>query len=88
LDGTNNYSNLGANATLGVSMATARAAANALGVPLYRYLGGANASILPVPMCNIINGGAHASNNIDFQEFMIMPFGFTSFKEALRSVCE
>ncbi|EAI3388863.1 phosphopyruvate hydratase [Campylobacter jejuni] len=88
LDGTNNYSKLGANATLGVSMATARAAANALGVPLYRYLGGANASILPVPMCNIINGGAHASNNIDFQEFMIMPFGFTSFKEALRSVCE
>ncbi|MBX9222341.1 phosphopyruvate hydratase, partial [Campylobacter coli] len=70
LDGTNNYSKLGANATLGVSMATARAAANALGVPLYRYLGGANASILPVPMCNIINGGAHASNNIDFQEFM------------------
>ncbi|HBD9113482.1 TPA: phosphopyruvate hydratase, partial [Campylobacter jejuni] len=88
LDGTNNYSNLGANATLGVSMATARAAAAALGMPLYRYLGGANASILPVPMCNIINGGAHANNNVDFQEFMIMPFGFTSFKEALRSVCE
>ncbi|TKX30875.1 phosphopyruvate hydratase [Campylobacter aviculae] len=88
LDGTNNYANLGANATLGVSMATARAAANALNIPLYRYLGGANASILPVPMCNIINGGAHANNNIDFQEFMIMPFGFTSFKEALRSVCE
>ncbi|HEG3156880.1 TPA: phosphopyruvate hydratase, partial [Campylobacter jejuni] len=86
--GTNNYSNLGANATLGVSMATARAAAAALGMPLYRYLGGANASILPVPMCNIINGGAHANNNVDFQEFMIMPFGFTSFKEALRSVCE
>ncbi|ELC1393443.1 phosphopyruvate hydratase, partial [Campylobacter coli] len=88
LDGTNNYSKLGANATLGVSMATARAAAAALGMPLYRYLGGANASILPVPMCNIINGGAHANNNVDFQEFMIMPFGFTSFKEALRSVCE
>ncbi|EAK0956992.1 TPA: phosphopyruvate hydratase [Campylobacter lari] len=88
LDGTKNYSNLGANATLGISMATARAAANALGVPLYRYLGGANASVLPVPMCNIINGGAHANNNVDFQEFMIMPFGFSSFKEGLRAVCE
>ncbi|TXE84398.1 phosphopyruvate hydratase [Campylobacter peloridis] len=88
LDGTKNYSNLGANATLGISMATARAAANALGVPLYRYLGGANASVLPVPMCNIINGGAHANNSVDFQEFMIMPFGFTSFKEGLRAVCE
>lgn len=88
LDGTKNYSNLGANATLGVSMATARAAAKALNIPLYRYLGGANASVLPVPMCNIINGGAHANNNVDFQEFMIMPFGFTSFKEALRAVCE
>lgn len=88
LDGTKNYSNLGANATLGISMATARAAANALGVPLYRYLGGANASVLPVPMCNIINGGAHANNSVDFQEFMIMPFGFSSFKEGLRSVCE
>lgn len=88
LDGTKNYSNLGANATLGVSMATARAAANSLNIPLYRYLGGANASLLPVPMCNIINGGAHANNNVDFQEFMIMPFGFTSFKEALRAVCE
>ena len=88
LDGTKNYSNLGANATLGVSMAVARASANALNIPLYRYLGGINGSILPVPMCNIINGGAHANNSIDFQEFMIMPFGFTSFKEALRSVCE
>ncbi|EAJ0342376.1 phosphopyruvate hydratase [Campylobacter lari] len=88
LDGTKNYSNLGANATLGISMATARAAANALGVPLYRYLGGANASVLPVPMCNIINGGAHANNSVDFQEFMIMPFGFSNFKEGLRSVCE
>ncbi|EAJ0325645.1 phosphopyruvate hydratase [Campylobacter lari] len=88
LDGTKNYSNLGANATLGISMATARAAANALGVPLYRYLGGANASVLPVPMCNIINGGAHANNSVDFQEFMIMPFGFSSFKEGLRAVCE
>lgn len=88
LDGTKNYSNLGANATLGVSMANARAVAKSLNIPLYRYLGGANASILPVPMCNIINGGAHANNNVDFQEFMIMPYGFTSFKEALRSVCE
>ncbi|AJC84026.1 phosphopyruvate hydratase [Campylobacter peloridis] len=88
LDGTKNYSNLGANATLGISMAVARAGANALGVPLYRYLGGANASVLPVPMCNIINGGAHANNSVDFQEFMIMPFGFTSFKEGLRAVCE
>lgn len=88
LDGSKNYSNLGANATLGVSMAACRAAANSLKIPLYRYLGGANASILPVPMCNIINGGAHANNNVDFQEFMIMPFGFTSFKEALRAVCE
>ncbi|KAA6225119.1 MULTISPECIES: phosphopyruvate hydratase [unclassified Campylobacter] len=88
LDGTHNYSNLGANATLGVSMATARAVANSLNIPLYRYLGGANASVLPVPMCNIINGGAHANNNVDFQEFMIMPFGFLTFKEALRAVCE
>ncbi|MCX2682606.1 phosphopyruvate hydratase [Campylobacter sp. MIT 21-1685] len=88
LDGTKNYSHLGANATLSVSMAVARAAANSLNIPLYRYLGGANASVLPIPMCNIINGGVHADNTIDFQEFMIMPFGFTSFKEALRSVCE
>ncbi|WP_291949824.1 phosphopyruvate hydratase [Campylobacter sp.] len=88
IDGTKNYSNLGANATLGISMATARAAANALGIPLYRYLGGANASVLPIPMCNIINGGAHANNSVDFQEFMIMPFGFSTFKESLRSVCE
>lgn len=88
LDGTKNYSNLGANATLGVSMANTRAAAKALNIPLYRYLGGVNASILPVPMCNIINGGAHANNNVDFQEFMIMPFGFQNFKEALRAVCE
>ncbi len=88
LDGSKNYSNLGANATLGVSMANARAVAKALNIPLYRYLGGANASILPVPMCNIINGGAHSNNNVDFQEFMIMPYAFTSFKEALRSVCE
>ncbi|MCR2038617.1 phosphopyruvate hydratase [Campylobacter helveticus] len=88
LDGTKNYSKLGANATLGVSMANARAVANALGMPLYRYLGGANASVLPVPMCNIINGGAHANNSVDFQEYMIMPYGFVSFKEGLRAVCE
>ncbi|MBE2987075.1 phosphopyruvate hydratase [Campylobacter sp. RM12920] len=88
LDGTNNYSNLGANAVLGVSMAVARAAANSLKIPLYRYLGGANASILPVPMFNIINGGAHANNSVDFQEFMIMPFGFDSFSDALRAATE
>lgn len=88
LDGTKNYSNLGANAVLGVSMALARAAANSLKIPLYRYLGGANASILPVPMFNIINGGAHANNSVDFQEFMIMPFGFDSFSEALRAAAE
>ncbi|MDL0103434.1 phosphopyruvate hydratase [Campylobacter felis] len=88
LDGTKNYSKLGANATLGVSMANARAVANSLGMPFYRYLGGANASVLPVPMCNIINGGAHANNSVDFQEYMIMPYGFTSFKEGLRAVCE
>lgn len=88
LDGTKNYSKLGANATLGVSMANARAVANALGMPLYRYLGGANASVLPVPMCNIINGGTHANNSVDFQEYMIMPYGFVSFKEGLRAVCE
>lgn len=88
LDGTDNYSNLGANAVLGVSMAVARAAAKSLKIPLYRYLGGANASILPVPMFNIINGGAHANNSVDFQEFMIMPFGFNSFSEALRAATE
>ncbi len=88
LDGTNNYSNLGANAVLGVSMAVARAAANSLRIPLYRYLGGANASILPVPMFNIINGGAHANNSVDFQEYMVMPFGFENFSDALRAVAE
>lgn len=88
LDGTDNYSNLGANAVLGVSMAVARAAAKSLDVPLYRYLGGANASVLPVPMFNIINGGAHANNNVDFQEFMIMPFGFDKFSDALRAASE
>ncbi|MDA3057349.1 phosphopyruvate hydratase [Campylobacter sp. VBCF_05 NA6] len=88
LDGTENYSNLGANAVLGVSMAVARAAAKSLNMPLYRYLGGANASILPVPMFNIINGGAHANNSVDFQEFMIMPFGFDNFSDALRAAAE
>lgn len=88
LDGTSNYSNLGANATLGVSMAVARAAAQSLDMPLYRYLGGVNASVLPVPMFNIINGGAHANNSVDFQEFMIMPFGFECFSDALRASTE
>ncbi len=88
LDGTPNYANLGANAVLGVSMALARASAKALNLPLYRYLGGANALTLPVPMLNIINGGKHANNSIDFQEYMIMPLGFESFKEALRASAE
>ncbi len=88
LDGTPNYANLGANAVLGVSMALARASAKALNLPLYRYLGGANALTLPVPMLNIINGGMHANNSIDFQEYMIMPLGFESFKEALRASTE
>jgi enolase 1/2/3 len=84
LDGTTNKSKLGANALLAVSLATARAAANYLEVPLYRYLGGPNARTLPVPMMNIINGGAHADNNVDFQEFMIVPVGAKTFREALR----
>lgn len=88
LDGTQNFSKLGANATLGVSMATARAAAKSLHIPLYRYLGGANALVLPVPMLNIINGGSHADNTVDFQEYMIMPLGFDSFSEALRASAE
>ncbi|GAA8854839.1 phosphopyruvate hydratase [Helicobacter pylori] len=88
LDGTPNYASLGANAVLGVSMALARASAKALNLPLYRYLGGANALTLPVPMLNIINGGTHANNSIDFQEYMIMPLGFESFKEALRASAE
>lgn len=88
LDGTPNYANLGANAVLGVSMALARASTKALNLPLYRYLGGANALTLPVPMLNIINGGTHANNSIDFQEYMIMPLGFESFKEALRASAE
>ncbi len=84
LDGTENKGRLGANAILAVSMATARAAANALQTPLYRYLGGAAANLLPTPMMNILNGGAHADNNVDFQEFMVMPVGAPSFSEALR----
>ncbi len=84
LDGTKNKANLGANAILGVSLATAKAAANAIDLPLYQYLGGVNAKTLPVPMMNIINGGAHADNNVDLQEFMIMPAGAPAFSEALR----
>ena len=84
LDGTENKSRLGANAILAVSMAVARAAAAEYGLPLYRYLGGTAANILPVPMMNILNGGAHADNNVDFQEFMVMPVGAESFSEALR----
>jgi enolase len=84
LDGTDNKGRLGANALLGVSMAVARAAAQALGLPLYRYLGGFNARTLPVPMMNILNGGKHADNSVDLQEFMIMPFGANCFRDALR----
>jgi len=88
LDGTPNKGNLGANAILGVSLAVAKAAADALGLPLYRYIGGANAKTLPVPMMNILNGGKHADSNVDLQEFMIMPFGAESFSEALRMGAE
>src|SRR3978361_292846 len=84
LDGTENKGKLGANAILAVSMACARASAQALGVPLDRYIGGVNACILPTPMMNILNGGAHADNNVDFQEFMVMPVGAESFSDALR----
>ncbi len=84
LDGTDNKGRLGANALLGVSLAVARAAADELALPLYRYVGGTNAHVLPVPMMNVLNGGAHADNNVDFQEFMIMPVGAASFREALR----
>ncbi|MFZ3590137.1 phosphopyruvate hydratase [Bacillus sp. DJP31] len=88
LDGTENKSKFGANAILGVSMAAARAAADYLDMPLYKYLGGFNAKTLPVPMMNIINGGSHADNNVDIQEFMVMPIGAESFKEALRTGTE
>lgn len=88
IDGTENYGNLGANAVLGVSMAVARAAAKSMGMPLYRYLGGSNAVTMPVPMLNIINGGEHANNSVDFQEYMVIPVGFDRFSEGLRACAE
>ncbi|MBI5643189.1 MAG: phosphopyruvate hydratase [Deltaproteobacteria bacterium] len=88
LDGTDNKKRLGANAILGVSLATAKAASEATMLPLYRYIGGSNAKVLPVPMMNIINGGAHANNSLDIQEFMIVPAGFPTFREALRAGVE
>lgn len=88
LDGTNNKEKLGANAILGVSLAVANAAANSLNMPLYRYIGGVNAKVLPVPMMNIINGGSHADNSVDLQEFMIMPAGAPTFSEAVRMCAE
>jgi enolase len=88
LDGTPNKGRLGANAILAVSMAAAKAAAEALGLPLYQYLGGANAKVLPVPMMNILNGGKHADNNVDIQEFMVMPVGAQNFAGALRMGAE
>ncbi len=88
LDGTANKAKLGANAILSVSMAVARAAANEAGLPLYRYLGGAHATLMPVPLMNILNGGAHAANNVDIQEFMVAPVGFDDFRDALRAGVE
>jgi enolase len=88
LDGTDNKANLGANAILGVSMAVARAAAQSLNIPLYRYLGGSGACRLPVPMMNILNGGEHADNSVDFQEFMAVPLGFETFSDGLRAIAE
>ncbi len=88
LDGTENKAKLGANAILGVSMATARAAADFLGLPLFKYLGAYHASLLPVPMANILNGGAHADNSVDFQEFMVMPVGAENVREAIRMIAE
>ena len=88
LDGTANKGKLGANAILGASLAVAKAAAASLGMPLYRYIGGVNAKTLPVPMMNILNGGQHADNNVDIQEFMVMPVGAASFAEALRMGAE
>jgi enolase len=88
LDGTENKSKLGANAILSVSMAIARAASLLLEIPLYRYLGGSNGCLLPVPLCNILNGGEHADNNLDIQEYMIAPVGLPNFKEAIRAACE
>src|SRR5512140_2400071 len=88
LDGTDFKTRLGANAILAVSLAVAKAAAEATGLPLYRYIGGVNARTLPVPFMNILNGGAHADNKVDFQEFMIVPHGFTTFADALRAGAE
>ena len=88
LDGTHNKGNLGANAILGVSLAVAQAASNFLGLPLYQYVGGVNAKVLPVPMMNIINGGSHADNSVDLQEFMVMPVGFDSFDKAIQACAE
>jgi len=88
LDGTPNKGKLGANAILGVSMATARAAATSLGLPIFQYLGGVNGKVLPTPMMNILNGGSHADNTVDIQEFMIMPVGAETFREALRMGAE
>jgi enolase len=88
IDGTQNKSKLGANTLLGVSLATAKAAANSLGIPLYRYLGGMNTKVMPVPLINVINGGLHADNKLDFQEFMIIPVGAQTFSEALRMSAE
>src|SRR5207237_2122692 len=84
LDGTDDKGRLGANAILGTSLAVAKAAADELGVPLYRYVGGVDAHVLPVPMMNVVNGGVHADNNVDLQEFMVMPVGAPSYSEALR----
>src|SRR5467141_3514742 len=88
LDGTETKAKLGANAILAVSLATAKAAAEAIGIPLFKYLGGPNAKVLPVPMANVINGGAHSDAPIDFQEFMIVPHGFPTFREGLRAITE
>jgi len=88
LDGTETKSKLGANAILAVSLANAKAAAEAIGIPLFKYLGGPNAKVLPVPMANVINGGAHSDAPIDFQEFMIMPLGLPTFSEGLRAITE
>src|SRR5206468_4859523 len=88
LDGTDNKAELGANAILGVSLAVAKAAAGSAKLPLFRYLGGPNAHLLPVPMLNILNGGAHADSNVDIQEFMIAPVGASTFREALRCGAE
>ena len=88
LDGTPNKGRLGANAILGVSLAVAKAAAEAVGLSLYNYIGGVNAKTLPVPMMNVLNGGAHANNNVDIQEFMVMPVSAPNFREALRMCAE